>query len=125
MGGNLCTLNLLFGTEFMPDIKDSILFLEDDEESSLKLFDRNLQSLLHQPDFSQVRGLIIGRFQKASMATNEKITKMIKTKKELQNIPVVCNLDFGHTSPLFTFPIGGTARLSAKKDAIKLEILDH
>lgn len=125
IGGNLCTLNLLLGTEFMPSIKDSILFLEDDEESNAKLFDRNLQSLLHQPEFPQVKGLIIGRFQKASEMTNDKIVKMIKTKKELENIPVVANLDFGHTSPLFTFPIGGTAKLSAKKRDMKLEIIEH
>jgi muramoyltetrapeptide carboxypeptidase LdcA involved in peptidoglycan recycling len=125
IGGNVCTFNLLLGTEFMPDIKNSILFLEDDEESKLKHFDRNLQAILHQKEFSQVKGIVIGRFQKASEATKEKIIKMIKTKKELENIPVVANFDFGHTSPLFTFPIGGTARLSAKKDGIKLEILEH
>jgi len=125
IGGNVCTLNLLLGTEFMPSIKDSILFLEDDEESKLKHFDRNLQALLHQSESSQVRGLVIGRFQKASEATKEKIIKMIKTKKELENIPIVANLDFGHTSPLFTFPIGGSAKLSVKKEGIKLEILKH
>ena len=37
IGGNLCTLNLLQGTEYMPDIKNSILFLEDDEMAG-KLF---------------------------------------------------------------------------------------
>jgi muramoyltetrapeptide carboxypeptidase LdcA involved in peptidoglycan recycling len=125
IGGNLCTLNLLIGTEFMPSIKNSILFLEDDEESKLKHFDRNLQSLLHQPEFSQARGLVIGRFQKVSEATNEKIIKMIKTKKELDDIPIVANLDFGHTSPLLTFPIGGKAKLSAVSGSMKLDIIEH
>ncbi len=125
IGGNLCTLNLLLGTEFMPSIKNSIIFLEDDEESKVQHFDRNLQSLIHQPEFSEVRGLIMGRFQKTSEVTNEKIIKMIKTKKELEKIPVVANLDFGHTSPLFTFPIGGTAKLSAKKNSVELEIIKH
>jgi len=30
IGGNLCTLNLLQGTPYMPDIRDKVLFLEDD-----------------------------------------------------------------------------------------------
>ena len=30
-GGNLCTLNLLQGTAYMPDLSNCILFLEDDE----------------------------------------------------------------------------------------------
>ena len=46
IGGNLCTLNLLQGTEYMPDINDKILFIEDDEMAGpifLMEFDRNLQ----------------------------------------------------------------------------------
>lgn len=125
IGGNLCTLNLLQGTEFMPSLNNSLLFLEDDEESNLKHFDRNLQSLIHQPEFFQVKGILIGRFQKASQATKEKMIKMIKTKKELKDIPVVANLDFGHTSPLFTFPIGGRAKILARKDQTKIEITEH
>ena len=34
VGGNLCTLNLLQGTEFMPDLTNAVLFLEDDELTS-------------------------------------------------------------------------------------------
>lgn len=128
IGGNLCTFNLLAGTEFMPSLENSILFLEDDNivgDLFIKEFDRNLQSLIHQPEFLGVKGIILGRFQKSVNDSNAKIVKMIRTKKELENIPVVANLDFGHTSPLFTFPIGGTVRFSAKKDGIKLEILEH
>ena len=50
IGGNLCTLNLLQGTEYMPDLDNSVLFIEDDGETGkafIKEFDRNLQSLLH------------------------------------------------------------------------------
>lgn len=50
IGGNLCTLNLLQGTEYMPDINDSILFIEDDGlvgKEFVREFDRDLQSLLH------------------------------------------------------------------------------
>jgi len=54
LGGNLCTLNLLQGTEFMPDIQGSILFLEDDEEAHFATIDRDLQSIIHQPDFEKV-----------------------------------------------------------------------
>jgi len=36
VGGNLCSINLLQGTEYMPDIKDKILFIEDDSMSTLE-----------------------------------------------------------------------------------------
>ena len=48
---------------------------------------------------------------------------IIKTKKELDNLPVIANVDFGHTSPIITFPIGGEARLEAKNGKVKLEII--
>lgn len=68
---------------------------------------------------------MIGRFQKASKMTVEKIFKIIKTKQELDNLPVIAEADFGHTDPKITFPIGGEASLEAVKGRIKLEILKH
>ena len=124
LGANLCTLNLLQGTEYMPNIADSILFIEDDSESVPHTFDRDLQSLIHQPGFSGVKGMVIGRFQNESNMTNELLTQIIKSKKELDNMPVIANVDFGHTDPRITFPIGGKARIVASgKPAIR--IIEH
>jgi len=125
IGANLCTFNLLQGTEFMPSLKDTILFIEDDEESKAYHFDRDLQSLIHQPGFDGVKGIVIGRFQDASKISTEILTKIIKTKKELEHIPVICGADFGHTAPTITFPIGGRAKIYAKENKIKIEIIRH
>lgn len=125
VGGNLCTLNLLQGTEYMPSIRDSILFLEDDEMAGklfLVEFDRNLVSLIQQPDFKTVKGIVLGRCQKASCMNKEKWIKLIKSKPELENIPVIGGCDFGHTTPIITFPIGGSAKLIAKDENIELII---
>lgn len=125
IGGNLCTLNLLQGTEFMPSLKNSILFVEDDDESKPQHFDRDIQSVLHLPDFKYVKALVIGRFQKSSEITDNKLVKMIKAKKELSAIPVISNVDFGHTTPQITFPVGGKLSLVAYKNKVELNILEH
>lgn len=128
LGANLCTFNLLQGTEYFPDLKDSILFVEEDGmpgELSRVEFDRNLQSLIHQPGFENVKGIVIGRFQKASKLPDDILVKIIKTKKELENLPVIANVDFGHTDPKITFPVGGEVNLDVKDGKIKLEILKH
>lgn len=125
LGANLCTFNLLQGTEYMPSFKDSVLFLEDDCTSKAYDFDRNLQSLIHLPNFSEVKGVVIGRFQKESEMTNILLTRIVKTKKELNNIPVLANIDFGHTSPIISFPIGGTCKLEVTGDKQLLQILEH
>ena len=113
LGGNLCTLNLLQGTEYMPDLAGSILFIEDDDESTPVTFDRDLQSLIHQPGFSGVRGVVIGRFQKKMGMKRELLEEIIKTKQELASLPVIAGADFGHTTPKLTIPIGGRASIDA------------
>ena len=125
VGGNLCTLNLLQGTKYMPNIENKILFLEDDNMAGkifLMEFDRNLQSLIHMPEFKTVKALVLGRAEKDCIMTKEKWIKMIKNKPELKNIPVIAGVDFGHTTPIIAFPIGGKARLEAKDNNIKLFI---
>lgn len=127
VGGNLGTINLLHGTEYMPCIKNSILFLEyisegEDKSNSYLMIDRLLQSIIHLPDFKYVKGLILGRSIKEINMTNDKWVKLIKSKKELENIPVIANCDFGHTTPMITFPIGGKAKLEAKSGKTSLII---
>jgi len=119
LGANLCTFNLLQGTEYFPDLNNSVLFLEDDDDGSRNAgFDRDLQSLIHQPSFKGVKGIVIGRFQKKSEITKEKLIQIINTKAELKDIPVISNVDFGHTSPIITFPIGGEATVDTKNNSI-------
>ena len=125
VGANLCTLNLLQGTDFMPRLQDTILFIEDDYESLSHTFDRDLQSLIHQPGFDKVKGIVIGRFQNKSNMTDDLLIKIIKTKQELNNLPVIANADFGHTTPMITFPIGGIVEIKANKNKININILKH
>lgn len=115
VGGNLCTLNLLQGTEYMMDEDEIILFVEDDEQAGdlfVQEFDRNLQSLLHCLKGKKINGIVLGRAQVRNHMTIEKWKGIIETKKELKNVPVVLNADFGHTTPIFTFPLGGYAKIN-------------
>ncbi|MFH1648989.1 MAG: S66 peptidase family protein [Candidatus Woesearchaeota archaeon] len=126
VGGNMCTLQLLFGTAYMPPLKDTIVFLEDDDEqpsTTAQNFDRDLQQLIQLPGFSGVRGIVIGRFCKASNLDDKIIKSIVTSKPELSSIPVMYGADFGHTTPCFTFPIGGKARIDTAKKSI--EILEH
>ncbi len=120
IGGNLCTLNLLKGTQYMPEIVNSILFIEDTFISNLDSweFHRNLQSLINLPNFKKVKGLAIGKFQQKSKLPVNKIAKIIKTKPELNKIPVIANLNFGHNLPIFTFPVGGKAVIDTTKKSV-------
>lgn len=127
LGGNIASSRLLYGTEFMPDISDSILFIEDDNFTTYDVgeFDRNLQALIHQKNFDKVRGILIGRFEIESKMTKALLAQIITSKKGLENIPVIANVDFGHTDPMITFPIGGEVRLNAQKENSSITIMKH
>jgi len=125
IGGNICTLSLLQGTEYFPALESSVIFIEDDDESTPHDFDRILQSLIHQPTFDGVKGVVIGRFQNASKLTDDLLIKIVKSKKELNKLPIIAHVDFGHTDPKITFPIGGEVSVSATVEKVKIIIKRH
>lgn len=125
LGGNLGTLALLFGTEYMPSLDGTLLLIEDDLEVNALYFDRVLQALIHQPGFEGVQGIVTGRFQAASEVSHEKLGGIIQSKRELTHLPIVADASFGHTTPQFTFPIGGKGSLVAEGAGVELVITEH
>lgn len=128
VGGNLCTFNLLHGTPWMPSLAGAVLLVEEDDMAGAFAsveFDRNLQSVLHQPGAGDLRGLAIGRFQPGSKMTPDVIRRIVETKPELARVPVAYGFDFGHTPPHCTWPVGGTVRLDCTGERPRLTVLAH
>lgn len=126
IGGHLGTLILVRGTPYWPKLeKDTILMLENHGGLSLKEFDRQLESVAQMPEFANVAGLVIGRFQNTSQIEPALLAKVIGRQKALSKIPVVANADFGHTDPKFTWPIGGQATLVARAGKVNFIIENH
>lgn len=117
-GGNLCTLNLLQGTAYMPELTDGILFVEDDYMVTPELFARDLTSLLQA--CRSTKALVIGRFQRQSNMTEEQLHFILDKHPALKTIPVLYNVDFGHTQPIFTFPIGGFGTVNTGTKTINI-----
>jgi len=127
IGGNLGTFYLLQGTVNQPVFdRPFILAAEDDDEPgrySVREFDRRLESLLQLPGARDyIRGLAIGRFQPGSRVTMPDV-RAIVTKLELPTIPVIADVDFGHTAPLLTLPIGGIASLAGQNNQATFNLL--
>lgn len=130
IGGNLCTFLLLQGTKYMPKVDGSVLFLEDDYETHPRTFDRDLTSITQQPWFEGVRGILFGRFQKKAVheefgpVTKEFLHSIIENNPRLGGLPIIANVDFGHTHPIITFPIGGWVKMRGGADPV-IEIIKH
>ena len=127
IGGNLCTLNLLQGTPYMPDIRNKVLFLEDDNIMGPYFsyeFDRNLESLLQIDGAETIKDIVFGRFDESCGLTVETITDIIHDKVPA-NIPVIFGADFGHVFPMITFPVGGIAKIAANTGGAEIQIITY
>lgn len=127
IGGNLSTFNLLQGTEYMPSLKDKILFIEDDDITGgdfFREFDRNLVSLIQLPDFKFIKGIIIGRAQNKTEMNRDK-WRALFDKRELKHIPIIADVNFGHTTPIATIPIGGYCKMVSENKACDIYISKH
>lgn len=115
VGGNLCTFNLLQGTPYRPSLAGAVLLVEDDYLTNPVEFARNLTSVLQLPDAAELTGMVIGRFQRASRVDRHILGAIIDRQPVLSGLPVLANVDVGHTSPLATLPIGGHVELHASQ----------
>ena len=126
IGGNLCTLNLLQGTQFMPRADNIVLFLEDDNimgDYFIYEFNRNFQSLLQAYGTEKIKGVVFGRFEDSCKMSADVVKRIISDKLS-KDIPVVFGVDFGHVFPMITFPIGGRARIEAITNPL-IRIIKH
>lgn len=114
LGGNLSTITLLSGTPYISDLReDLILFIEDDEESNIDIFDRMLFNLTESIGRKSIKGILIGRFEKNSDVSKENLVELFHHRKYFNQIPVIADLDFGHTTPIISLPYGGKAQIDA------------
>lgn len=124
IGGHLPCINSLQWSKYWVNYEEkSVLFIEIDEEFGPVIFDRGLQSLIQQKDFNNIKWIVIWRFQKKNNMSRELLEKIIKSKKELDNLPIIANVDFWHTMPFITFPIGWEVEINT--DNISITILNH
>jgi muramoyltetrapeptide carboxypeptidase LdcA involved in peptidoglycan recycling len=126
LGGNLGTFYLLQGTEYCPKFDQPFIFaMEDDAEAgglTAREVSRRFESLLQLPGFRNgLCGLIVGRFEADSQTSVGEISDILKSKDLKPDIPIILDVDFGHTLPILTLPIGGTACLEVDR-RIKLSV---
>lgn len=122
LGECMSPISDLNGTSYYPDISDSILLIEDVEETSYKL-GLMLTQLRYNPNFKKVRGIILGKFADCTdHKTQGSVEEVIADFCSKVNVPVIKNFNFGHFAEHYVLPMGIRYRLDA--DACKLEQLE-
>ncbi len=123
VGGNLGTMLLLEGTDWWPDMRGKILFVEEDEAETPQTVDRLFTRLRHLGIFEQIKGMVVGRMHSdVGFTKKDSFETILKDALKGYDLPVLYNVDFGHTDPLMTIPIGIRCRIdAAKKEIVYLE----
>jgi muramoyltetrapeptide carboxypeptidase len=115
IGGCLETIcwHLKGSSEWL-DLSGCILYLETSEEApSPETVDAYLTDLELLGVFDDIAGLLVGRPAYYKPEDVAVLWDVVTRRTESGGGPVLANLDFGHTDPLLTIPMGAEAYLDA------------
>lgn len=126
IGGNIETINMLVGTAFLPSFRGSIAFLEATEsEAFLPRLKRSLYHLFMSNTLDGIVGILFGRMPDASNVSGTSLHELAEEVGRQYQVPVAMNIDFGHTDPMLTVPIGIKARVECKPDEVSISLLER
>lgn len=122
-GGCIEVFEMLKNTPFWPaeDFwRGKILFLETSEDKPtpdmVKCMFRNYGM---QGIFDKIAALIVGRpreySEREKTELDEKILNVIRIEFKNEKLPIVTNMDFGHTDPQWIMPLGIKAEINCQK----------
>ncbi len=126
LGGCLEVLEFLKDTQFWvkpADWAGKIMFLETSE---IKISPDNFGWILRNYAASgilrNIAGLIVGRPLDNTFAKeyDETLVKIIREEEGLVDLPIITGMDFGHTCPTFTLPLGIQAEIDCERQTFSI-----
>ena len=126
LGGCIDVFPEIIGTSLWPSLdawRGKLLFLETSEEDMpcdyLTWYLRNLQA---QGIFDVIAGILVGKPARRSKYEpyKEVFRKVVGLEAGHPELPILCNVNFGHAEPICVLPIGAMCRLDAERKTITL-----
>ncbi|MBD3170126.1 MAG: LD-carboxypeptidase [candidate division Zixibacteria bacterium] len=123
LGGNLTLICTLIASDYIPDFKNKILFLEEIDEEPFRV-DRLLAHLKHAGILGRIRGLILGRMVNCGIKRRPSFTLDDVFRQYFKNAPypVIYNFPAGHEGRNLTLPFGVRVSMDTAKG--RLEYLE-
>jgi len=121
IGGNLNTMQGIWGSKYMPEIKDGdILFIEDSLKDSATI-ERSFSFLKLNGVLDKISGIILGKHElfddlKTGRKPFEILLEVLGDKK----VPFIAEFDCCHTHPMMTLPIGCQIELDATNQRVTI-----
>ncbi|MGG0650713.1 S66 peptidase family protein [Bacillus mycoides] len=121
IGGNLNTIQGIWGSPYMPLIQDGdILFIEDSSKDAATI-ERSFSLLKINGVFDKVSGIILGKHEQFDdCGTNRKPYEILLEVLQNQRLPFLADFDCCHTHPMITLPIGIQVEMDATNKTIQI-----
>lgn len=121
IGGNLNTIQGIWGSPYMPCIQEGdILFIEDSSKDAATI-ERSFSFLKINGVFDKVSGIILGKHEQFDdCGTNRKPYEILLEVLQNQRIPLLADFDCCHTHPMITMPIGVQVKMDATNKTIHI-----
>jgi len=121
IAANLSTL-VTTPDQYVPDIDGEILLLEENAEiSSVHQVEKLLWTLRQAGILQDISGLAFGRYAAPNSAAVNRLCSVLTDVTAPYDIPVVYGVDYGHTDPMITVPMGAEATLDAGSEQFRIE----
>jgi muramoyltetrapeptide carboxypeptidase len=121
IGGNLNTMQGIWGSKYMPTIKDGdILFIEDAQKDAATV-ERSFSLLKVNGVLDTISGIILGKHQLFDDSeTGRKPYEILLEVMGDNKVPFIADFDCCHTHPMMTIPIGCEIELNATKKKVTI-----
>jgi muramoyltetrapeptide carboxypeptidase len=121
-GGNIDTYTRLLGTEFFPDPKGAILFLEDVHKSG-ELVQRMLTHMEIAGVFEEISGICFGEFVDVPEKQEEKDPAIEDILQDFfrDRLPCLYNFNFSHGPLTVPIPIGSQVYMDADNGIVNFK----
>ncbi|MFT7588039.1 MAG: muramoyltetrapeptide carboxypeptidase LdcA involved in peptidoglycan recycling [Limisphaerales bacterium] len=125
IGGCIEVLEFIKGTQWFPEDEiweGAILFFETSEEKMAPDYFRwMIRNYAASGVLKKINGLLIGRPYDNVYAAEyeENLIKVIRDEEGL-DFPIVTQMDFGHSEPMMTLPIGVMAEINSENKTIRI-----
>lgn len=124
IGGNLDAMLTLVSTPYWVPLGGALLCLEQvnfGDGLLLSKIDESLAQLQQMGLFDQIVGLIIGKVNEFSEEEARLFKSLILEYTAGSQFPILTGVDFGHTAPQLTLPIGIQASLDSEQDRFSVD----
>jgi len=126
IGGCIEVMDWMRGTILWPDLKeweDKILFLETSEDKPSPEYIRwYLRALDAIGIFQKINGLIIAKPKDEEYYEQykEEYLKVIRDEAKRKDLPILYNMNFGHTAPMIILPYGAEAEIDCDNKKFRI-----